>query len=416
MPHSSGGGSHSGGSHSSHSSSHSSSHGGSSSRPRTVRSTYFNGARRFVRYSNHGAQYMYADYDLTGKSLGKVRYFLLIFYIPFIIAIFGMLGNSIHMPKKVVNSPENLHKQVMIWDSIGAIDDDVLPELEQAMQQFEDKTGIEPALVTLDNSKWLPYTTLENYAYEYYLNLFNDEKHWLLVYSTDTELIQSYEDWYWEGMQGDDTDGVLTERITDNFTNKVHADLLKQNVSVGEAFLDGFNEIEPSLMKMVFEPFNFFMGLFVAGFIGFHMYFMVFFTDKKTKADREKYKDYVECPSGPAFKEDNCEYCGGLYVIGTVLSCPHCGAQLPAHNTEGVRKSDAIAVKILAPHNSSTNIDVKKKMSLFKDASDEEFVNNASPKKMDNAPMYVSTAAPMSAANDRDDSDQYDFDKFFGNN
>lgn len=100
MPHSSGGGSHGGGSHhssSSHSSSHRSSSGGSSSRIRTSR-TYFPGARRFVYYRNGVPNYVYSDTDLS-KGPSKLRFLMLIFYVPFVLAAFLMISTSFGIPE-----------------------------------------------------------------------------------------------------------------------------------------------------------------------------------------------------------------------------------------------------------------------------------------------------------------------------
>ena len=53
----------------------------------------------------------------------------------------------------------------------------------------------------------------------------------------------------------------------------------------------------------------------------------------------------LDCPNYLAFlvssftnipkekiEEDNCEYCGGLFIRGKHLSCPHCGAAIKAKN------------------------------------------------------------------------------------
>ena len=51
---------------------------------------------------------------------------------------------------------------------------------------FRDKTGVTPAIITVDNREWKGYyNDLENYAYDRYVNMFPDEKHWLIVYSSD---------------------------------------------------------------------------------------------------------------------------------------------------------------------------------------------------------------------------------------
>ena len=88
MPHSSGGGSHSGGSHGgSHHSSHS--HGGSGRSSRHVRSTYFPDARRYVYYDHHRPVYVYADYDITEKR-SPLRFLMLLFYLP-VLMIAGII-------------------------------------------------------------------------------------------------------------------------------------------------------------------------------------------------------------------------------------------------------------------------------------------------------------------------------------
>ena len=130
--------------------------------------------------------------------------------------------------KGVFGKPEKLDmdyakQDIVIEDRLELIDDKDKERIETSFKNFQDITGITPALVLVDNSLWnANYTNLENYSYELYLQNFDDEKHWLIVYSEDGNAEEgAWKDWYWEGMQGDDTDSILTASKTDNFTKSL---------------------------------------------------------------------------------------------------------------------------------------------------------------------------------------------------
>ncbi len=321
MPHSSGGGSHGGGSHggSHHSSG---SRGGSS---RRVRSSYFPGARRFCYYSHHRPVYVYADHDIT-QTFSPANLIMILFYIPFFIGIFAMFGSAVHHPKKLA---DNYDTSIVIQDELGVIDNQAM--LQETLGQFYQKTGVTPAVVTVTNDEWLgKYDDLENFAYDKYVNLFDDEKHWLIVYSqpAGTAAIgrsDDFVDWYWEGMQGDDTDDIITEKKADVFTNNLQKYLTaRSRYSVGMAVNTAFNDITPSIMDTEIIWGEIFMGLGMLAFIALHMCIMLGLTPKA-----RKYRKATEIPQ--TAKEDTCEYCGGVYVIGTCIKCPHCGAPIKPH-------------------------------------------------------------------------------------
>ena len=231
MPHSSGGGSHGGGSHhsSSHSSSHRSSSGGGSSRIRTSR-TYFPGARRFVYYRNGVPNYVYSDTDLS-KGPSKLRFLMLIFYVPFVLAAFLMIFTSFGVPEKL---KVDYNSQIVIQDDANVLGDTT--KLGDALEDFFNTTGISPAVITVYNSDWEDnYTDLEKYAYELYVNRFYDEKHWLIVYSQPKDPDDEFNNWYWEGMQGDDTDSIITSSVAYDFTNDLHKRLLVEGTKVNDA-------------------------------------------------------------------------------------------------------------------------------------------------------------------------------------
>ena len=331
MPHSSGGGSHGGGSH--HSSSHSSSHrssGGGSSRIRTSR-TYFPGARKFVYYTDGVPNYVYSDTDLS-KGPSKLRFLLLIVYIPFVLSAIVMIGTSFGIPAKL---RVDYNSQIIIQDDAHLLGDTT--KLNSALEDFFNTTGIAPAVMTVYNSDWQDnYTNLEKYAYELYVNKFYDEKHWLIVYSQPEDPDDEFNNWYWEGMQGDDTDSIITSSVAYDFTDDLHKRLLIKGTSVNDAITDSFNALTPTVMKFRFEGETFGIGLFMLLFVCIHAFFMVFF-----RPNANKYKGAVEVSMGandipfaqtPAhsvtMKQASCEYCGGVYTVGSCNVCPHCGAPI----------------------------------------------------------------------------------------
>lgn len=331
MPHSSGGGSHGGGSH--HSSSRSSSHrssGGGSSRIRTSR-TYFPGARRFVYYTDGVPNYVYSDTDLS-KGPSKLRFLLLIVYIPFVLSAIVMIATSFGIPAKL---RVDYNSQIIIQDDAHLLGDTT--KLNNALEDFFNTTGIAPAVMTVYNSDWQDnYTNLEKYAYELYVNKFHDEKHWLIVYSQPQDPDDEFNNWYWEGMQGDDTDSIITSSVAYDFTDDLHKRLLIKGTSVNDAITDSFNALTPTVMKFRFEGETFGIGLFMLLFVCIHAFFMVFF-----RPDAKKYKGAVEVAMGEneihlastsaqtvTMKQAACEYCGGVYTVGSCNVCPHCGAPI----------------------------------------------------------------------------------------
>lgn len=317
MPHSSGGGSHGGGSH--HSSHRSSSHrSGSSVSSRRVQNTYFPGARRFVYLHRGTPTYVFADHDITQKR-SPLRFLMLLFYLPFFFAISFMVKDTIVPPKKLT---PNYNTDIIIRDEINVLDN--TESLKRSLKAFYDKTGIAPAVFTVSNEDWLGrYSDLESYAYDLYVNAFSDEKHWLIVYSEPTEPDPEYVDWYWEGMQGNETDYILTSDRTDSFNSSLQRYFTTKSISVCDAISRAFDELTPGLMQWNFEPTVLLFLVIFAGFICFHAYFMVFHDPNR------KYRNAQECPiEQPSVKlrEESCPYCGSTYVVGRDTRCPNCQA------------------------------------------------------------------------------------------
>ena len=279
MPHSSGGGSHGGGGHSG-----GGSHGGGSRGPSPTRisSTPYPGARRF-RYRTRfgGYRYFYTTRE-PGKIFHPARLLIGLFYIPFIAAGVGIIASPI---KK---SMQKYDRNIVVIDKANVLEDD--SRLMSSLNAFSEKTKITPAVITINNEDWQQrYSTLEDYAYDRYLAEFNDEMHWLIVYSEPSaaetaetpegEAVQADEntDWYWEGMQGDDTDPVLTTYVTGQFNKTLQTALEAGNAPLGENLASAFDvaTAEAGTMSRMPHLSEIGFGLFVLAFVGFHAFFML---------------------------------------------------------------------------------------------------------------------------------------------
>ena len=327
MPHSSGGGSHSGGHHSSsHHSSYRHSH--SSSPANKISSSYFKGAKKYVYYVNNKPEFVYSNYDpRPNKSADKKvlagcsTAFMVLFVLISTLAIFI---NFRHAPKKLES---NYDTTIVIQDDANVISNQ--QAVKEAFLRFYEETGITPALKTLYKNEWNPkFLYLEKYAFALYLNLFKDEKHWLIVYSADPDLSDGFDNWEWEGMQGDDTDPILSSKETDLFNKTFQKCLLQsEKYSLEEALVTSFDTLTPLAMKKYIPKSAYFFIIVINPYVGlvFYLPFIIctIISSKKSK----KYRSAVECPEGYTDQE-KCPYCQGIYITGLHEKCPHCGAQI----------------------------------------------------------------------------------------
>lgn len=260
MPHSSGGGSSSGGSHGG-SSSHSSS-GSSGSSVRRSRNPFVGGIR-YVYYDRHSAPHYFYS---TGEKHSKLRYLILLLYIPFLVMIFSMMSTAFRIPKKLAaeTSP------IIIDDALNIMDDKT--SVMTALQEFQDLTGITPAIMTVNS--WSGYSSLESFAYAEYVTRFQDENHWLIVYADLATASDSHDNWYWEGMQGNNTDPVLTVRICDEFNEKFQRELASRNTTFSQDVTTAFSELNQTVMKSEVDFSMFFMSIGVLAFIVVHAMLM----------------------------------------------------------------------------------------------------------------------------------------------
>lgn len=277
MPHSSGGGSSGGGSGGG------GSHGGgsySSQDLHSIEHDYYPGARRY-RYHHHGKTgYVYCNSD-PSKKFSPRQLLIIIFYLPFIIGgIYGLISTM----KTALGMHKPADTEIIIKDEANVLSSD--DHLRRSLDAFYAKSGIVPAVITVKDRDWAIKGNLEKYAYDRYLSEFDDEMHWLIVYSEPSDGVN----WAFEGMQGNYTDPLLTEKLTASFNEKLYTEL-KTSSSVDRCIADSFDFITPKIRK---PKLSHYAGqivpiLLMLAFVLFHAYVM-------TGLNELKYKNAVYDP------------------------------------------------------------------------------------------------------------------------
>ena len=315
MPHSSGGGSGGGGGGGGfHGGSSSHSHSGTSSYTPTYRysRTPFVGAMCYVYYAHGEPQLIYSN-DKPTKSFKAYWISLIVKLIILILPLFIIIFTSFHFPKKLNT---NYNTEIIIADNIDVLSDEEETKLKQTFASFFDKTGITPAVVTTDDYTY----TLEDYAYNYYVKSFNDEKHWLIAYYYNNER----DIWQFEGMQGNDTDTILYSDITTEFNKTIYNELNSKE-KVGTAIDNAFNVITPKLMKNYYKvetPAIIFTAIWAAIFIS------LIVGDSIALFNKYRLKDATPVKDQTKLVLKKCPYCDTPYYAGTIKRCHSCNAVL----------------------------------------------------------------------------------------
>ena len=314
MPHSSGGGSSGGGFHSSSGSSHSSSSSSNSSR---ISSRPFVGATTYVYYSKgHEPRLMYTN----GQPLGSLKsnivsIAIMSFILLTVLIILGFSG--FHNPRKVST---NYNTSIVIHDYNGVLSTEEFSSITESFNEFLDKTGITPSLLTVNEEYVSNPNDLEDYAYDEYLKYFSDEKHWLIVYYSSKNTVK--DNWAFEGMQGNDTDNILTEVVTNKFSRIMYTSLHEESTDLYEALTRSFDEITPTIMDKSYhlDAMQIFIGLFVGAIFAFFIVSQIISLNSQKKLQKA-----VKIPTKePELKK--CLYCDSSYYAGTIDHCPNCGA------------------------------------------------------------------------------------------
>lgn len=336
MPHSSGGGSHGGGSYSggSHysggrSSSGSSggsysSSGGSSYSEKPISRRPYPGATRYVYYDSFGHVHnIYHQGRAERADLETSIGVIIVISLIFVPIIWLISEAAVFIPHQIHTASYN--SEIVIDDHVGFVD---TVSMSDALLLFQDKTGVTPAVEIVTDSEWEPdYTDLETFAYSEYLRMFDDEKHWLFVISyPDDYQEKEFIDWSWHGMIGDDVGSAINYTSEDNFTNIMHKHMLRSSPDkLDEQLSAAFNEFSAIVMDNQIST-----GFVVTDIILFGIYLAILYYFIHDYMQHRQLEKAVRVKNNA--KQYACEYCGCMYVSGTVSVCPHCGAAIPPHN------------------------------------------------------------------------------------
>lgn len=368
MPRSSGGGSHSGGSRSSahstgggsHSSGYHSSSSSSSSRSYSSSGASYSSSRSYSSGSSHsggssrsygssfgtrtrtkaGNAFVGSQVYTNGMNIQRQTYSAndsparrgrhpgrLLFYVCLVVMMTMAYIEIFSAPTRL-DAPMDM--RIVVRDSIGVIENE--EQMEISLRSFLDATGITPAVITVTNESWNRYyRTLEDRAYDLYVSQFDDEQHWLIVYSQPAAPDPAFVDWRWESMAGDDTGKILTDEATTFFGKTLQKYLTMPHIGVGEAISRAFDETTEYLASSGPGAMNVLVAiLIVLGTAAFGLFRSGYLPGRGGRPDSQPVTPNPSPAPVPekqpaVAREIACAYCGGVVPEGAV-KCPHCGA------------------------------------------------------------------------------------------
>lgn len=309
MPHSGGGGSHGGGSHGG---SHS-----SSGRSYRTSHTYFPGARRYRRHYNDGRP---DEYFYTNGKPQKAGVGILIFTILFggvFSGIAGLAGfKSIPKPiEPVYEKPDHY-----VYDSIDVIEDD--DDLEEILEDMSEKTGICPIVYTTVIEEYEnDYVDLESFAYVSYINQWDDEQHYYLIYAVPVDQVEDIRngnievpDYEYEIMMGDETDSIISESMEDFMNNDLHG-RFELGQTPGKAITEAFESLSQKAERAVSSKIMPFKALMP--FIIVVVFFLLVIAAIIKSIIRDRGVEFEEVPLTEKDGEYVSSYPSGSYIPGS---------------------------------------------------------------------------------------------------
>lgn len=285
---------------------------------------YYPGANRYVYYRSGMPQYYFSDrpFTLQEARSEKIRMFFTSLISAILAVIFGISGyNSI--PQKVKT---DYNTEILISDEARLLTAAEEAEMNEAFLDFQNKTGVTPAFFTI-NIKELKLMggNLHDYAYKLYIDRFNDEKHWLVVYCVDN--VEKV--WSWEGMIGDDCGRMITTDLENEFTKQLQRNLKSDSKTLSDSVIDAFSQIGQQARKVSGKKIPTLLFLFGGGAFELFLAVKQFLKAAKNKPADDPRLNAVECPTAETEPQKiKCEYCGNDFVAGLHSACPHCGAPL----------------------------------------------------------------------------------------
>ncbi len=295
-------------------------------------STYFPGAKRY-KYTYKGqTDYFWARnlYDPIGLPVVILAIILIFSWI--------LVGPEIKAGLFKVSGDYNT--ELVLEDNLGSVKDK--NALYSSFNEFQEKTGITPALLTVryqDYEKY--YDSFEEFSYAAYASLFYDERHWLIIYEElgdvndlpeDIKHYPSKDEPQWQvcSKQGEETDHILTYDVIDSFKS-VFSQKINEGKSPDEAYVAAMNEILPNLRKFKISI-NLVIVIVTDLVLLFLLRHIIIITPKKIAMGKAVIVDEEE-----EFNEQNkrleesgeehvtCSYCHRSFPGKSYMVCPNCG-------------------------------------------------------------------------------------------
>lgn len=329
MPHSSGGGFHGGGFHGgSHGSYRSGS--GTSSYNKSFSRIHYNGARSFYYYKNNKINYIYSNKNLDDKGAFAAIPTSYKITLTIGILLFIMTTAFLCFPKPKQPSFFVKSNRTIIEDDIDVFTAKEEKELKKVLDEFYDQTGIPVGIHTISETKM--EGPIHIFAYNDYLDTYDDEGHWLIVYSRyvgDYPEFYKQRMWKFEGMQGNYTDFILTDKRTLHFNEVLYNNLEDEDNTIGEAFIDAFEDFTPYAKMAEIKDFSGqFMGILCFLYsisISIFIFFFIACTDQIKLA----FSDVKFFEVSDNIKKSSCTECGHEYIENKRLKfCPYCNSEI----------------------------------------------------------------------------------------
>ena len=158
------------------------------------------------------------------------------------IAAFSMI-----IPHKLSSKKCNPISSCII-DNANVINEDV--GLEESLNAFYKKSGSQAVVYTQTIEYFenkigsLSQENLEDYAYDVYMDLFDDEGHWLIVVVTDGE------EGSWVDMAGNETGFIITDSFFEKFQSEMQTNLNDTSITKSQALKNSFDYATENILKL----------------------------------------------------------------------------------------------------------------------------------------------------------------------
>lgn len=342
MPHSSGGGSSSGGSFGGSSGGGSSSRGGYSgsgnSTPPIHGPGYYrnwhSGSQIYVRYIHGFPDYRYwNDGDLSRSRYGSTNLIdaLMRIVLCVIFCCLGTMGifASVNLCRPITKVSAKA-EWTEVKDTANCFTTAEEENIAKELHTLYEKTGVISRVITVSESD-IGDNTISAYAEKRYGEEFKTENNWLIVFEDEPD-----GEWDFIGMQGNNTDPVLTEKKMAQFNADLTDKLWDtEEYTYGTAFVSSLSYLNTIITKTEVDGIPLTIGIVFTG-IGFvFLYISIRDVINQRKLQEEILHGGFHQLHNPKLATDRanaikpvmmrCQYCGGLFASGEE-ACPHCGA------------------------------------------------------------------------------------------